>query len=228
MIDWCAQIRGTFKKYSYEQIIKIENTIDPILTVGADTVVCTYDTRCIAGFIELRANATDDCTDSTDLQWRYEIDEGRDGSVDHVGFGLDASDEYDVGIYTIKWIVEDRCGNKVSEEQDFEIRNCKAPTAYCINGLSAEITPNGNGGQDVTVWAKDFDAGSSHVCPDVDVFISFSADTSNRFRTYDCDSVGQRTVEIWVTDEFGNTSKCITYILITDSLDQGECNKPDQ
>src|SRR5262249_50345815 len=39
------------------------------------------------------------------------------------------------GTHKIKWIVEDGCGNESVCEYMFTIKDCKAPTVVCINGL---------------------------------------------------------------------------------------------
>ena len=78
---------------------------------------------------------------------------------------------------------------------------------------------DGNGTPDTkmaVVWASDLNVNSGHSCG-YPVTFSFSADTNDKSRTYTCDSIGPRNVELWVTDINGNTSVCKTVIIIWDN-----------
>ena len=44
---------------------------------------------------------------------------------DFVGNRINASGRYKLGSHTIKYVVEDKCGNKVAKERKFTIINCK-------------------------------------------------------------------------------------------------------
>ena len=178
------------------------------------------------------AEGLDDCTPAEELYWTYKIDLNDDGDYDEIGHTSSVTDSYEVDTHRIHWIVEDRCGNSSMCDYTFEIRNCKAPTAYCKNGLVAELTPmdtTGDGIPDTemaTIWANDFDAGSNHPCK-YEVVLSFSSDTTDTRRDYDCDSLingGVRAVTIWVTDRVsGNVSKCETFVLVQDNNNVDIC-----
>jgi len=139
--DGC-DVNGTVT--TWEQAIKIINTIDPVITSNCDPVsVCTFDEACSDGFIELSAKATDDCTEDDDLVWSAAIDLDSDGTInielDMQGNCATASGTYPVGNHTVLWTFEDMCGNKTSCLQEFSIVNCLAPTAVCVNGLSTAL-----------------------------------------------------------------------------------------
>lgn len=238
VINWCRDDAfGNPLVFEYDQTIKVHNTIAPVILSSCDSVsTCTYDVECLAGFIELVQQAEDDCTPDAELAWKYEIDLFGDGVVDTLVRGngalADASGEYPIGTHSIKWVFEDRCGNASTCTQIFEIINCKAPTVYCKNGIIVELMPvdlDGDGELDnelVEIWAKDLDGGSSHPCG-YPLTWSFGRDTTIKNRVYDCDSIGQRFVEICVTTPNGNQACCLTEVIVQDNNDEDICEDID-
>lgn len=232
IIDWCNfRMEGNqyvYESWHYEQIIKVNNIIAPELTSPCDTIqVCTYDPNCADGRVELTMTAEDDCSPQADLVWEYKIDAFRDGIIDTVVRGsggfADATGDYPIGKHFVIWSFEDQCGNKRVCKQPFEVVNCKGPTAYCKNGIIVDLMPldtNGDGRPDVgmiEVWASDLDDNSGHVCGNP-VTLSFSSDTTDKVRNFDCDSLGMRMVSVYVTDRItGLQDFCITFVEIQDN-----------
>jgi hypothetical protein len=233
IIDWCNfRMEGNstvYDSYEYEQIIKVNNSEGPTFTMDCDTAisVCTYDPDCEDGQVVLTMSATDDCTADSDLRWEYHIDAFRDGDLDITASGtgsfIDATGFYPIGDHYVYWTFEDQCGNKSTCRQDFSVVNCKAPTAYCKNGLVVDLMPidtNRDGTIDlgmIDVWANDLDDGSFHPCGNP-VALSFSRDTNDISRRYTCDSLGMREVTIFVTDRItGEISSCITFVEVQDN-----------
>jgi len=219
IVNWCEMdpLTGLFKIWTCQQVIKITNGIKPVISGCDPKQICTYDSNCDSGFIDLEVTATDDCTLNENLAWRYEVYTGQLGlgpssfavpAVSKSGTGniANASGKYPIGSHVVRWTFFDKCGNATTCDQAFTIVNCKAPTAYCINGLAVDLMPmdfDFDGITDfgmVELWASDFDAGSHHPCYD-EVFLSFSADTSDRNMTFDCTTRGDQEVEIWVSVE---------------------------
>ncbi len=218
--------------WEHTQIIKVSNSVAPTVVSSLDRMsACTYDNACVDGFIELLFTFDDDCSDQ--LQMSYEIDAGNDGTIDitspapQYGTTLDASGTYPIGSHRIIVKVLDLCGNKLIVEKLFDIVNCKAPTPYCIDGLAVSLMPMDTDGDDVIdngmieVWAIDFDAGSFHSCYD-NVILSFSADTTEKFKEFTCADLGTNEVTIYatvvnpVTDELIQ-SFCVTSIEVQDN-----------
>ncbi len=245
VIDWCQFSQGYYHTWSWTQVIKINNSGDPVITGSCDDiVVCTYDDECLEGNVNLTQTANDDCTPDEDLSWEYSIDAFNNGSFDigpiH-GYGATATatGDYPVGSHKIVWTFKDRCGNRTTCDQYFTVVNCKAPTPYCLNGLAVDLMPvdtDGDGdidGGEVQLWASDFDAGSYHVCPDIDVVVSFSPDITNTFMDFDCSTLGDQEVTIYATvvDANGNAvvtpdgsllqAYCITFVNVQDNM--GAC-----
>jgi len=85
----------------------------------------------------------------------------------------------------------------------------------------------------VQLWASDFDAGSYHSCPDIDVVVSFSPDVNDTFMDFDCSNLGDQEVTIYATvvDANGDAlvtpdgdllqAYCITFVNVQDNM--GAC-----
>jgi HYR domain/Dockerin type I domain len=225
VIDWCQTDKdGISQTWSYDQEIKVmDNVIPTITSATTPKLELTYDGLCQDGQIVLTASATD-CTPANELRWSWVVTEG--GIVFRTGTGSNASGTYPIGIYRIEFTVEDKCGNLAKTGYDFEIRNAKAPTAICKQGLSASLglmDSDGNGvGDTIMTILKPayFDNKSSHVCG-YPLKLSFSADLNDTIASFSCADRGPQTVQMWVTDVNGNTSYCQTFVDIQDT--QGLC-----
>ncbi len=137
--------------------------------------------------------------------------------------------ELPYGTHKIKWIVSDGCGNESTCEYTFVIKDCKAPTVVCINGLSANVMPTG-----ITLYTSDFLLQAVDNCTLLD-YLKFGirkSGTGTGFPllangmpqtsvTFFCNEVGTQPVELWAIDAAGNADYCETYIIIQDNL--GNC-----
>ena len=131
------------------------------------------------------------------------------------------------GTHKIKWIVQDGCGNETVCEYTFVVKDCKPPTAVCINGLSVNIMQTGM----VMLFASDFVLHASDNCTPEDLLVfgmRRSADGTtfplnanglpNTQLTFLCgDDLGNQPVELWVMDQAGNADFCETFIAIQDN-----------
>ena len=251
VMDWCQRypdnyydpaLAGKFYTWGWDQVIMISETTPPEFTSTCeDKETCTYDSECKDGYIELTMSAHDECTTDDNLKWRYRIDLDNDGSFDIdsknfaypyniiSGATANASKEYPIGTHRIVWTVWDQCGNTATCDRLFTIKNCKKPTPRCVDHISVEMMPVDTDNDGIADWAM-IDVGanlveaccakSSHPCG-YPLLYSFSADTSDVNRTYDCDSVGLRQVEMWVTallpDGTITQDYCITHIDFQDN-----------
>ncbi len=212
---------------TYTQIIKVINTIAPTVTKRDSMITCADNAATCFGHIKLKFGAKDDCTDSTELKWTILFDLGNNGVVDKtievVGPTATVDGDYAIGTHKITFIAKDGCGNETRRENVVNVKLCKKPTPYLLNGLAADLMPidaNKDGIPEsgmLVIWAKDFDAGSYASCGQKIVVFSFSSDTTYKSITFTCDSLGQRIVRVWVTDSYGNQDVASTYILIQDN-----------
>lgn len=265
VIDWCQFITTssggtTYPSWTHVQIIKVNDSEGPdeIVTTGPASM-CTFDSECADGAIELGASTTDECTML--LDWAYTIytDGDNDDKLDDIlivnnvaqsfsgnaSNSIDASGTYPIGTHKVLYTFSDKCGNITSKEFIFSIVNCKAPTAYCHNGLAVDLMEDGDGSGTVQMWATDLDAGSSHPC-NYEVYISFDSivvstatavadgivDAGNGIflevnngREFTCDDLGDNFVNVWagVLTPEGNViqSYCIATLNVQDNM--GSC-----
>ena len=227
VIDWCQKYKdGSYHRWYHDQLIKVIDNVNPRITSDCGPVSkCTYDPQCKGGPLTLTASGQDDCTPEKDLQWEYHIDLYKDGVYDTVANGVGGTvsftKNYPLGKHKIFWQFKDRCGNTVSCTQDFEIKNCKAPTAYCKN-IIVNLNPmdlDRDGKCDtkmVQVWAKDLDDGSNHPCG-YNLKYSFGKDTAIKSKTYQCGDDGIHNELMCVTDVNGNQACCEVTVVVQDN-----------
>ena len=134
------------------------------------------------------------------------------------------------GTHKIKWFITDGCGNNAEYEYTFTVKDCKAPTVVCINGLSTNIMPTGM----ITLWASDFLQYTEDNCtPSGQLKIGIrKCGTGTGFPvdgngnpitnvTFNCTELGTQCVELWSIDAAGNADYCETYVIVQDN--QGNC-----
>ena len=188
--------------FEYTQYIKVFETGDPKLTCK-DSVVCITDNTCLASFTIHKPKVVD-C--STNINYQISGD---------LGASLNAVD-IPIGVYSIKHNVSDGCGNHSFCDLKITVKDCKKPTPVVINGLSTTLMVQS---ASTGVWASDFNQSSFDNCtPSSKLKYSFSKNIQDVFKTFTCDSIGLRTVKIWVTDESGNQDFAVTTIDIQDNM----------
>jgi hypothetical protein len=129
------------------------------------------------------------------------------------------------GIHKIKWLVNDNCGNESVCEYTIEVKDGKAPTVVCINGLSVNIMPTGM----ITLWDTDFLQYKEDNCTPAAKVITgirragagtgFPRDAQGnpiKNVTFDCTQTGTQFVELWAEDLAGNADFCETYLIVQD------------
>ena len=220
VIDWCRKNEMGYTPAIHQQLIKVSNTVAPTIEVDSDDEACTEDGNCEEGYISLFAEGNDDCTPNASLQYKFEIDYDFDGVfvadlVDNgVGNEIDASGLYKIGHHRIAFTFEDKCGNQKTEFHDFTIKNCKAPTATCINGTSISLQQmeiNGELMRMACISAESLNASSSHPC-NFPITFSFSQNPDDTIKCFNCVDLGRQNISLYVIDIFGNYSVCNTYI----------------
>ncbi|MBK9271472.1 MAG: hypothetical protein IPM48_07730 [Saprospiraceae bacterium] len=225
--NWCSRdSNGNFDVFTHVQTIKLINLQAPkILGPCEDTVLCSYDSLCGPLLFSLNLEIEEGCTRLEDLWFTYRIDFDNNGSIDisQTNKGIsNATLMWPIGNHRIYWDVVDACGGTVSCNRRVEVKNCLPPQIYCLTGLSLGLTPvdlDGNGIPDAKlseIRASTFVLNSTHPCRRPMSF-SFSSNPSDSIRIYNCDSLGVRDVEIWVSDALGNASFCKTQVVITDN-----------
>jgi hypothetical protein len=131
------------------------------------------------------------------------------------------------GTHKIKWFIEDGCGNESICEYQFIVKDCKAPTVVCYNGLSANVGPTG---VCPTLFVTDFLQYTEDNCTPANLLqvgirksgtgTGFPYDANGNPVTsvsYGCGDIGTNNVEIWSIDKAGNADFCETYVIVQDN-----------
>lgn len=220
VLDWCQYQTNTTNspgKFTFDQLILIKDTIAPEITWLNRDTFCTYnDCNLTATF---GVSATDNCTLSNNLTYTYKIDLGSNGTTDLTGSGSTLTRNFPLGVHRFTWEVKDPCGNTKSSSLYVTFKDCKAPSLVVMKGLAASLMPVLNM---VQIKAKLFNNSSSDNCTPVSQLrFSYSSNPNDTIRTFTCDSIGTRTVTIYLTDNYGNQTKSTTTIDIQDT--HGTC-----
>ncbi|MGB4900373.1 MAG: hypothetical protein WBP00_06320, partial [Saprospiraceae bacterium] len=234
---------------TYTQIIKVIDTIAPEVTCR-DTTFCFYDGYTGAGaepdpmcsvpvYIGPDFVATDNCTETSLISFRYEVNlnastsdyDGKKYNVTSIDFksgpnqkrftsaAFPSTLKLTAGKHLLTIIAEDNCGKEDTTTCKIEVKDCKKPTPYCYNGIATVIMPSTGS---IIVWAKDLDAGSYDNCTKkADLKFSFDADGKMLSDTFTCKDIPNgiaaiNEVDIYVTDATGNVDFCHTILNIQD------------
>jgi hypothetical protein len=196
-----AQPDGVIK---YEQIIKGNDTVAPVITCPENLDFCVIEDDC-STTVELPLPSVLDCSFELDITATTLF--GNGNIIDNVS----------PGIYDVTYTVSDNCGNTSVCETDFAVNDCKFPTPNCVSALIIELNENGQ----LTINARDFDAGSFDNCPG-DLAFSYSLDEMDSLKTFNCFNLGLgQLIEIYLTDAAGNQTFCETVIFVQDNM--GSC-----
>ena len=226
VIDWClAAEYGT--QYAidhgleWHQLIKVMNNRGPIFTPIADLNVCSNDASCDVEDVTVTAIADDDCTPDAQITYRWRLDKFYESGVtptwDESGVGRTYTGTLPVSTtpHRLCFYATDQCGNVTEECVLINVGNCKKPTPV-IHVLVTEIMPSAGM---ITMKAKWFDRASFSTCGGPLKF-SFSSNPNDTTRTFTCDDflgLPGNSVEIWVTDAWGNQDYVITTLILQDN-----------
>jgi subtilisin-like proprotein convertase family protein len=213
---------------TYQQVIKVNDSVDPVFVDCSNPDICILDNSCDAD-LRPAVPTVDDCSQKVTVTAQVRINGVWQNAGTVVIDGGVAGGQFNLfpnlapGTYTIRYVAMDNCNNQSDCESTVTIRDCKLPTPYCEDGLVIELMPQSNPPM-VATWARDFDAGSFDNCPGA-LKYSFSPNVVDTGRVYTCDSLGLRQVRIYVTDAAGNQDFCITQVEI--QANQGQCPGDD-
>ena len=180
---------------------------------------------CLAPAGTLSSSAID-C--SSKLNYHWEVDLFANGvtkTVDYYGQGpsinidLPLNDPRDSrSVHRIYWQVNDGCGNVANGDYYVRLLDCKKPTPVCYHGLATVVMPSSGA---ISLPARYFDAGSFDNCVGGRLWFSYTANVADSVHTWTCDDItangGPRfEVQVYVTDEYGNSDYCTTYLEVQD------------
>ena len=200
---------------TYTQTLKIVDNIAPVLSFVGETEFCVDD-NCVTGPASLPIDIDENCTSDLDISWVLDAfdDDVFDGEFDTVGGGQ-FNGAAPLGTHRLRYTVEDGCGNAASYDITFEIKDCKAPVAYCNGGVIIDLMDTNP--PMVQIWANDLDAGSFDNCGG-EVTVSFSSNPLDTGMVFTCNQLGPNQVDVYFIDENGNFDYCSTQVIIQDNL----------
>lgn len=153
--DWCDDDSRVLV-----QNITIEDTTDPEISLGVDTIqVSALPTQCASGNVVLPAAAvSDDCSETSAITVNMLVPV--EGTINVNGTTLN---NVPVGEYTIVYTAFDECGNSATAELVLIVSDDTGPNVVCRTSSTVVLNNLGI----ATVPASAFDNGSSDNCNDV-------------------------------------------------------------
>ena len=208
---------------TYIQTVKVIDEVAPVFVANCNVAdVCIDDNTCGAT-VNFAMPVVTDCVNADLVTITATSDLGN-------GFG--PFNDVAPGDYVVTFQATDNCGNVAICTSNFSVEDCILPSPVCVEGLIVELSstndPNDpNFEPTITIDIDLINAGSFDNCPFAAgdaLKLSFTTDISDMTQTYNCDSVGTRTVRLYVTDAAGLQDFCETEIEV--QANQGQCSTP--
>lgn len=169
--------------------VTISDADSPEIPCPANIAINNSSGQCGASASWALPTATDNCT------------------VDTVFSSAQPGDFFPVGTTTVTYTAVDNSGNSSSCSFTIIVNDAENPTALCQQGNILVFLDNtGN----LTISASQVDAGSDDNCGIDSMGVSPSS--------FNCDSLGLRTVTLTVFDAAGNSSSCNAVVDVRDAL----------
>ncbi len=232
--------------FTYIQILKIQDDEAPVVTVHNPEDPCINavdfdalpfgeedNTPGTAPF-ECDENKTwsataTDCSTTESMTWIGRLYDEAGNLIKEVNTNTLTYAVSNKQKYYAEFWAYDGCGNSGGAIGDtMEFWDCKAPTAYFLNGVSLSLASNGT----VEFWGSDVDRGSFDNCADQSELEFYILDPLSdtpqptiyedviklpQAITYDCIRVGNQAITVYVVDPEGNYDFATTTISIQDN-----------
>ena len=200
----------------YRQIITYVDLVPPVFNIE-DTIV--NGSNCIAPSFNIKINISDDCTPDEVLFSFHSLDLYSDGIFEnnyskekgsvHFKEGLPP------GVHRFRSVSSDLCGNADTAYTTITITDDGTPMAHCVQSSVLIPIP---GSRSIKIFAKDFDAGSLAGCEKGPLHFSFSENPLDSSRWYTCDSLGDKSLSVFITNTEKHQSVCFIKLqVVSDS-----------
>ncbi len=202
--------------YSHIQVIKILDTIPPVIFGMADTTLYSYSSDCSGSFFQLPNFNSEDCGLNSAIRLSFSWDFKSDGIIDTSVIGNNPSMYLSIGRHILYLQAIDSCHNLTINEIHILVKDGKSPTPNLLFGISSTIIQM-QAGPMIMVNANLFNNKSEDNCTSNDKLrFSYSENVNDTIRTFTCADRGLNLFPIYVWDECNNFAWAQTYLTITD------------
>ena len=227
VIDWCEYVPNSGSSagyYTNTQIIKVSNTAAPTIQECADEVSQTLDDATCMNSVRLNVPwGYDDCLDQPILPHDMAYNVVSNGQIVEEVASISTTDgtitlqPLPKGTHTANFFIYNSCNNPPAEcSLDIVVTETDTirPIPYCLGGITTVLmTQQGQSLPSVEIWASDFNLGSTDNCTD-SLGLTYTFEDGTSFMDLGCEDEGVMTLDIYVTDECGNSDFCTTTINI--------------
>ncbi|MFT4972600.1 MAG: hypothetical protein ACI9JY_001804 [Saprospiraceae bacterium] len=218
VIDWCtydAMNPAAGGIWTSQQIIKLLDTTVPVVTACPADITVGVGTDCMFGTVNVSSMNATDC--SPNLTYTND-------SPFATGNGANVSGQYPLGIQNVTISVEDGCGNLSNCQVEVTVADLNSPALICDDGIVVELQQMTGGIMAMTPVFL-FEEGTTDNCTDYDDLVftirrasDLTAPTATVL-TFDCNDEGNTVdVQMWVTDQSGNSDFCQTFVEVQDNM----------
>lgn len=168
---------------------------------------------------QIFATSGPNCTATFALPTAQAINNGCNGAItltysSEMGAGVGPFWDVPMGSQQVHVKAVNACGEEATCVFTATVKDQKKPTATVVKELFANLTGNGS----ATFKARVFDLGSTDNCSQKSALrFAFSQNPADSVRMFDCDSIGSRSVKIFVIDESGNMTVKNSTVHISDA-----------
>ncbi len=186
------------------QIIKVEDSTKPVLSLPAVPIFSTGPFSCTGTITLPQATATDNCSSVT-VQPYWEF-----------GNGYGPFTNVPIGDYPVIYTATDACGNQQSDTAWVSVADQVPPQAVCATALQVSLSAGGM----ALLNAAMLDAASTDNCGTVFLDFALNGDTLYAFAdTLTCADIGMPlTAVLRVKDEVGLENYCDVQINVRDFI----------
>ena len=214
--------------FEYVQVLSVIDSEAPSISLSpVDN--CINSENCTAQ--KTFSITASDCLGADGLSYAYEFMLGN--NVLEMGQTAAFSAFVEPNSYTIKWTVNDNCGNTASLTQTYDFNDCTSPSPICFDGLAITVGEDGA----ALVWATDLNQKSFDNCSAEENLILrvyhpvLASDGFSKPQPGDeradilalpasveltCDYLGNQEIELYVIDESGNWNYCEASVFVQD------------
>jgi HYR domain-containing protein/cohesin domain-containing protein len=203
IINWCVYQPNDPQGagfWDHTQVIEVRDSMPPVMSCPQNVNVGIQNAGCET-FAQLPPPLVDDCSGQVAILNDSPFAQSNEGS---------AAGVYPLGIHIITYTAADGCGNASNCATKLTITDAQAPNPVCNNGVSVTIQQAGY----VTLTPAMINLGSYDNCtPAANLILQVSPNT------FDCQSLGSKTVTLTVTDANGNSAFCQTIVNVQDNFE---------